>query len=848
MGLAQRLCRSDAYAVWQRVPETNTWRAIADAGLSEAYARSIAQYDGPIPSEVVHFEDVTTAPQLADRWKDFAAEGIRSILAVPFTIRGERAAVITCYYRQPQPFDPDAAAAAADLAALASQAITALVLHEEQQRLRALAEQAEQRAAYLAEASKVLASSLDYETTLRHIAQLAVPGLADWCTVELVDGDERPRQVAVAHVDPAKVEWARFVRDKLPYNPEAPTGAPNVLRTGKSELYPFIPDELLVQAVQDPEHLAILRQVGFTSVVIVPLLTRGQVLGTLSLISAESGVRYDERMLELAEEVGRRAATAIDNARLLQASQEALAAAHRNEAGVRYVMEHAHCLLWHARVTAPGITGPPYRWDLHLFDPDAAQRFLPLDLEDDQPYMVGFHQAKPPEDQLRCDQNAWAALESGEPGYRQEFRCTDRFGQNHWLHESCQIEPLEPGVWRVVGVCTDITERHALEVQARRLAAIVASSDDAIVSKDLNGVVQSWNQAAERIFGYTAEEMIGQPIVILVPPDRPNEEPEILRRIVQGLRVDHFQTERVRKDGRRIDVSVTISPIRDTTGRIIGASKIARDISVQQELQRELQLRVEALAEADRRKDEFLAMLAHELRNPLSPLTTAARIIQRVGADSPILLRQQAVIERQVRHMARLLEDLLDVSRITRGKVTLRLQELDLVQVVRGAVEACRPTVDERRHSLAVLLPEGPLRISADPVRLEQVICNLLLNAAKYTEPGGRIVVRLDVAGASARLSVRDTGLGITAEFLPSVFDLFAQAERNLDRSQGGLGIGLTLVRRLVEMHGGTVEARSEGLGQGSEFVVILPIEPGPGDRNHSKERRDNAEPGRRVQ
>jgi PAS domain S-box-containing protein len=780
----------------------------------------------------MHFEDVARAPLLEERRAGYEAEGIRSLLAVPLLVRSEHTATITCYYRQPHAFSQDEVHAAGELADLASHALTTAQLNEEQQRLRAAAEQAERRSDFLAEASKLLASSLDYETTLKHLAQLAVPELADWCTVHLAEAAGPPRQVAVAHVDPAKIEWARAARERLPYDPEAPAGLAKVIRTGRTELYPHVPDALLRERIKEPEHLEIIRQVGLTSVVIVPLQGRDQVLGALTLISAESGVRYDARTVELAEELARRAAVAIDNALLFHEARAALAERTRAEESVRYVMDHAHCLLWHAGVEAPEPPAKGYRWDLHLFDPEAAQRFLPLDLAPGETYAEAFHRHKPEADRRLCDRNARAALESGASGYRQEFRCTDRNGVLRWLQEATQLEQVEPGRWRAVGVCTDITVRKRLEAQAVRLAAIVESSDDAIVSKDLTGVVQSWNRAAERIFGYTEEEMVGRSIALLVPPERPNEEPEILARIVRGERMDHFETIRVRKDGRRIEVSVTISPVRDSTGQIIGASKIARDISVQKALEQELQQRVEALALADRRKDEFLAMLAHELRNPLSPLTTAARIIQKAAGGDPVLARQQAVIERQVRHMSRLLEDLLDVSRITRGKVTLRRETVDLRQVVASAVDACRGAVEERRHALTVTLPDSPARLIADPVRLEQVVSNLLLNAAKYTAPGGRIHLSVEMGPSvpppgfrQVALRVRDTGVGIAPEFLPSVFDLFSQGDRGLDRSQGGLGIGLTLVRNLVELHGGTVEARSEGPGQGSEFVVHLPLD-----------------------
>jgi PAS domain S-box-containing protein len=537
--------------------------------------------------------------------------------------------------------------------------------------------------------------------------------------------------------------------------------------------------------------------------------------------------------------------------------------------------------------------------------------------------------------------------------------------------------------------------RSALEELARaqegqaRLAAIVESSHDAIVSKTLDSRVRSWNAAAEELFGYTADEMIGQPITRIIPPDRHDEERMILERIRRGERVEHYETVRVTKDGRRIDVSLTISPIRDAAGRIVGASKIARDIGARKRAEqtsrflaeasaalaavteaetalrqvaalavplfadwctvdvlevdgtirrvaaahfdgarlerlRELERRYpprtsdrrgagrvirtgevewasamaeETLAELavddehlrslrglgiasyvsvplrsrgrvlgaltfggagsgrtysaddvrtmedlasraviamenatllatlradDRRKDEFLAMLAHELRNPLAPIRNASHFLRARG---PAELQWAAdVIERQVHQMTRLVDDLLDVSRITRGKIELRRERVDLASVLKTAIEATRPLVEKWEHELTTVIPPEPVRLDADPTRLAQVFSNILTNAAKYTDQGGHIRLTVEPQGEQVLVRVKDDGIGIPKEALPSVFDLFTQLPGAEGRSEGGLGIGLTLVRRIVELHGGAVEARSDGPGRGSEFLVRIPI------------------------
>jgi signal transduction histidine kinase len=240
----------------------------------------------------------------------------------------------------------------------------------------------------------------------------------------------------------------------------------------------------------------------------------------------------------------------------------------------------------------------------------------------------------------------------------------------------------------------------------------------------------------------------------------------------------------------------------------------------------ELRRKMEQLAEADRRKDEFLAMLGHELRNPLAPVTTALQLM-RLHTDEPVRVsRARETIERQVEHMTRLIDDLLDVSRITRGKIELRHEAVVLGKLVARAVEAARPVIDERGHRLTLDLPDEPITLSGDPARLEQVLANLLNNAAKYTDVGGRIAVRARVDAGQLVLSVKDNGAGLTPEMRERIFDLFVQGPEMRASARGGLGIGLTLVRRLVEMHGGTVDARSEGPGQGCEFVARLPIGP----------------------
>ena len=375
-----------------------------------------------------------------------------------------------------------------------------------------------------------------------------------------------------------------------------------------------------------------------------------------------------------------------------------------------------------------------------------------------------------------------------------------------------------------MNILVDVTDRKHAQLARAQLAAIIDSSDDAIISKDLNGIIQSWNAAACRLFGYTAEQAVGRHISFLIPAERAEEEDQILARLRAGERVYHFDTVRVRSDGQPIHVSLTISPVRDETGRIIGASKIARDITDRKQAEERIYGLVTQLKEADRHKDEFLAMLAHELRNPLAPLLNMLEIMKRGDGNGDLIEHVRSTLDRQLGQMVRLVDDLLDVSRITRSKLELRKERVELASVIHQAVEASRPLAESAQHEMIVSLPPEPIYLHADAGRLAQVFSNLLNNACKYTPSGGRIWLTAERQGSDVVVSVKDTGLGIPPDKLASIFEMFTQIDRSLERSQGGLGIGLTLVKQLVEMHGGSVEAHSAGQGRGSEFVVRLPI------------------------
>ncbi len=491
-------------------------------------------------------------------------------------------------------------------------------------------------------------------------------------------------------------------------------------------------------------------------------------------------------------------------------------------------------------------------------------------------------------------------------------------------------------------------EKEQQLLTARLLASIVESSNDAIIGKSLDSIIQSWNAAAERLFGYTAEQAIGRHVSVIIPPERIAEEDQIIAKLRAGQRIEHFETERMRSDGERITVSLTISPIKDGSGNVIGASKIARnvserkrveserqkfvtlvenstdfigicdldgvpffvnraglamigldsieearrtpvqefffpedqgmimneffpavlkdghgevevrfrhfktseprwmaykvltltdaanepvgyatvsqDVSERKQLADDLRRLAADLSDADRRKNEFLATLAHELRNPLAPMSNMLEVVKRAGDNGKVLTQAHETFERQLNQMVRLVDDLLDLNRITHDRLELRRSEVELSSVIQQAVEVARPLIDAAGQELIVDLPEEPIHLNADRARLAQVFGNLLNNSCKYTEPNGTITVSAKRMDGEVLVTVKDNGAGIPRDKIGSIFDMFMQVDRSSERSQEGLGIGLTLVKRLVEMHGGSINARSEGEGLGSEFVVRLPV------------------------
>jgi signal transduction histidine kinase len=543
LALAKRVVAADGYAIWRR--KGDLWRAVASQGISAAFTQSVKATSDPFDAPVVA-SDVSRTPVLDARRAAYASEGIASLLSIPLSIRGATAGSVVFYYRTPHtPPEMDVHVAMA-LGHLAAAALSSAEIQAEQQRQRREAQDAEMRAAFLADAS-VLLSSLDYQRNLGRIAELMVPRLADWCAVDLMTEHGLAR-LAVAHVDPDKVAFARDLEARYPTDLEAPTGVGHVLRSGQAEIFPEITDEMLAAGARSPEHLALMRELSLQSAMMVPLSARHRTFGVLSFVTTAGGRRYTEADLEFAKELARRAAFAIENARLY-------------------------------------------------------------------------------------------------------------------------------------------AEAH----------------------------------------------------------------------------------------------------------------------------------------EANRLKDEFLATLSHELRTPLNVILGRIRMLNGAIARPDAFDQLVSTIDRNAQSLARLVEDLLDVSRISLGQVKVDSQPVSLKTIVDTVVTGLEPAA--RAKGVAVTVAHGPVRpLLGDGTRLQQVVWNLLTNAIKFTPSGGRVTISLQEQEGYAALSVSDTGEGIAAEFLPHVFEMFRQAEPANTRRYGGLGIGLSIVRRLVELHGGTIAAESAGPGCGATFRVLLPL------------------------
>ncbi|MGE5608738.1 MAG: PAS domain S-box protein [Bacillota bacterium] len=415
-----------------------------------------------------------------------------------------------------------------------------------------------------------------------------------------------------------------------------------------------------------------------------------------------------------------------------------------------------------------------------------------------------------------------------------ELECRLRRADGVYRRHRIRSDPLHGAdgtLFKWFGTFTDIEDQKCAIEARLQLAAIVESCNDAIVGVTLEGMIISWNAAAERVFGYTAAEMLGRHISQLVPADRGEEYPWLLEMAVSGENVAHHETMRVRRDGTLVDVSLTVSPIKDQQGQIIGISEILRDVTQQKRAQKELQLAKEAAEAASKAKDQFLAMLSHELRTPLTPVLAMVTGL-RLQHPWPGKLREELeIIQRSVELEARLIDDLLDLTDIMRGTLRLRREILDVHSILRAATELCAGEIAGKSLELQIQAEAEGHHVEGDPARLQQVFWSLIRNATKFTPAGGKIAIRTrngqrpgsGDGEAGLIIEVADTGMGIAPELLPRVFDAFEQGRDANNQRFMGLGMGLPISKALLEMHGGQIYVTSDGPGRGAVFTIWLP-------------------------
>jgi hypothetical protein len=590
---------------------------------------------------------------------------------------------------------------------------------------------------FLAEASTTLASSLDYETTLSTIARLAVPHFADWCSVDIAREDGTLHRLAVAHIDPAKIKWAHEISERYPANPDEPHGLYNVFRTGKSEFYPDIPDELLVQTARDAEHLEIMRRIGFCSAMIVPLKARGKILGVLTFVNAEAHRHHTLEDLALAEDLANRAALAVDNARLYQAEMEIRLAAERTSDLLKRLQSVSESLS--QALTQQQVASAVVEQAINSIGAHAGTVVL-LDKAANELEIVGTVNFPP-----------------------EVVKKWERFSLNQQVPIADAIRSNSPVVVESFAEWSDYYPGLG------PLASVTGS-----------------------------QALVAYPLIVK-------------GHTIGAIGLSFPSRQNFSEDDRSFMMALS--------------QQCAQALERARLYETEQKLRTQAEA-ANRMKDEFLATVSHELRTPLNAILGWSQMLKTGNLGEIAKEKALTTIERNAKAQTQLIDDLLDVSRIITGKLRLDIRAVDLSSVIIASVDAVRPAAEAKEIRLQMLLDPQAGPISGDSDRLQQIVWNLLSNAVKFTPKGGRVQVRLERINSHVEIVVSDTGIGIDEEFLPHVFDRFRQLDGSITRRHGGLGLGLAIVRQLVELHGGTVLAENNKEVQGSTFTVALPVLP----------------------
>ncbi|MGG6241215.1 ATP-binding protein [Nodosilinea sp. AN01ver1] len=603
------------------------------------------------------------------------------------------------------------------------------------QSAHAVAEAKQMQAAFLADVSAVLSSSLEYAQTLQQAADLAVPYFADWCSIDLLNPDNSINRVAVAHCDPAQVERAWAVTQRFPRRLEQGFGISRVIQTGQPQLVPEITDQMMAAAVKDPDYLAILRQFDLKSCIVMPLQARDRVLGSISFIFAESDRRYAASDLALAHDLAQRIATAIDNASLYQAAQQsrqlAEAAADRT------------ARLQSVTAALSEVLSPP-----QLADVIVEQSMAALDAD-----------------------AAMVALVTSD--------------QKH-------LEIVKAEGYNVGADLVAAWQRFAIDAPAPLAEAVRTGQPVWLGSPDERA--ERYPHLAEYYSRYDFSAWLSLPLAAE-------------GRVVGGISLSFKQLRPL----SQADQDFILALSRQCAQAILRAQLYEAERLARTEAER-----------ANRVKDEFLAILSHELRSPLNPILGWSQLLQTHKLNDTQTKEALNTIERNAKLQTQLIDDLLDIAKILRGKLHLDHSPIDLAPVIDAALETVKTAALAKSIAVNPVLAESG-KVYGDAARLQQIVWNLLSNAIKFTPQGGLVEVRLEQVNDQAQITVTDTGKGIHPDFLPHLFQSFRQEDVSITRQYGGLGLGLAIVRHLVEAHGGTISASSPGEGQGATFTVRLP-------------------------
>jgi PAS domain S-box-containing protein len=773
-------------------------------------------------------------PQVTDAMLSAAAQdevhlralremGFKSAMVIPIRARDQILGTLTFISSESERrFGPADLALAEALTHRASLAVDNALLYEAERNARAEAEASHQRLTFLSEASILLSASLDYETTLKQIARLAVPRFADCCIVDILEQDGSIRRLAVAHIDQTREAQIREIRRRYPHDINAPHGIPKILRTGEPTFFPEVTESVLAQfAGPHAELMEILRGLSLRSGICAPLLGRERPMGVLSLWMADSNRRYRESDLTFAVELTRRAALAVDNARLYQKVQQELAERKRAEEKVRF---QAHLLdVIGQAVIATDLQGGILYWNrfaekLYGWSPEEVfSRDLleiiaaPSFAEKGGEIMAQLVKGESWTGELsvrRRDGTTFTAMVTDSPVYDGER------------------------LIGIIGVSFDLTERKEAEEALRRSEeknrALLNAIPDMMFQLRRDGTLLDFKKAKDVALLVPPGEFLGKRLTDILPTE------------VARPTMNHI--ERALKTG---EVQIFEYPLwingepRDYEARIAVSGKeevlaVIRDITQRKRAERELQHKKIEAEEANRLKSEFVSNVSHELRTPLNAIIgyTSLLLHRTFGEIAPRQEEALLSIHRNARAHLGLINNLLDLSRIESGKMPVLLETVDLKSFLPGLFEEVKPLIQEKPIEVIWKIGRQIRSLQSDPQKIRQIFLNLLSNAIKFTEAGS---ITIAVTAAPRRrglyLSVEDTGMGMKEEDLPTIFDPFRQIDGSLTRQTGGTGLGLTIVKKAVELIGGKITVQST-YGKGSVFTVFLPnLEKREGDK-----------------